>query len=57
VLGYEHTFVHEMYEFAQSISRGTKAVPGFEAGVAAAQVMDAVDLSIERKAWVDVASL
>ena len=57
VLGYEHTFVHEMVGFVQAIIRGEDAVPGFEAGVAAAQVMDAVDLSIERRAWVDVASL
>ena len=57
VLGYEHTFVHEMYEFVQAIARDSKAIPGFEAGVAAAQVMDAVDLSIDRRAWVDVASL
>jgi predicted dehydrogenase len=57
VLGYEHTFVHEMVSFVQAITRGEDAVPGFEAGVAAAQVMDAVDLSIERRAWVDVASL
>jgi predicted dehydrogenase len=57
VLGYEHTFVHEMYEFAKSIVENKKALPGFEAGVAVAQVMDAVDLSIDRKAWVDVNSL
>lgn len=57
VLGYEHTFVHEMAGFVQAITAGTDAQPGFEAGVAAAQVMDAVDLSIARKAWVDVASL
>ena len=57
VLGYEHTFVHEMAGFVQAITAGTDAAPGFEAGVAAAQVMDAVDLSIARRAWVDVASL
>lgn len=57
VLGYEHTFVHEMVSFVQAITKGEDAVPGFEAGVAAAQVMDAVDLSIERRAWVDVATL
>jgi predicted dehydrogenase len=57
VLGYEHTFVHEMVEFTTAIAQGGKAEPGFEAGVAVAQVLDAVDLSIERKAWVDVNSL
>lgn len=57
VLGYEHTFVHEMYEFTKAAAEDGKASPGFEAGVAVAQVMDAVDLSVERKAWVDVGSL
>jgi predicted dehydrogenase len=57
VLGYEHTFVHEMVEFVKSIVEDKKAIPGFEAGVAVAQVMDAVDLSIVRKSWVDVDTL
>jgi predicted dehydrogenase len=57
VLGYEHTFVHEMAAFVQTITASQDAVPGFEAGVAAAQVMDAVDLSIQRRAWVEVSSL
>jgi predicted dehydrogenase len=57
IIGYEHSFVHEMYEFVRAISEGGTAAPGFEAGVAVAQVLDAVDLSIARKAWVDVASL
>ncbi len=57
VIGFEHTFVHELYEFVQAIAQGRPATPGFEDGVAVAQVLDAVDLSIERRAWVDVASL
>lgn len=57
VIGYEHTFVHEMVEFTRAIAQDTAAVPGFEAGVKVAQVMDAVDLSIDRRAWVDVDSL
>ena len=57
VIGFEHTFVHEIYEFVQAIAQNRKALPGFEDGVAVAQVMDAVDLSIARRAWVDVASL
>ena len=57
VLGYEHTFVHEMFEFVRAIVLDAPAMPGFEAGVAVAQAMDAVDLSIERRAWVDVNTL
>jgi predicted dehydrogenase len=57
VLGYENTFVAQMYEFAKAIVDDYKAVPGFDAGVKVAQIMDAVELSIQRRAWVDVASL
>lgn len=57
VIGYEHTFVHEFHEFFQAIARGERAVPDFDDGVRVAQVMDAVDLSIDRRAWVDVKSL
>ena len=57
IIGFEHTFVHEIYEFVQAIAQNRKALPSFEDGVAVAQVMDAVDLSIARRAWVDVASL
>ncbi len=57
VLGYENTFVAQMYEFAKAIANDYKAAPGFDAGVKVAQIMDAVDLSIERRAWVDVKSL
>ena len=57
VLGYENTFVIQLYEFAKAIAQDKKAVPGFDVGVKVAQILDAVDLSIERRAWVDVKSL
>lgn len=57
VIGYEQTFVHEFYEFFRAIVTGGDTSPGFDAGVKVAQVMDAVDLSISRKAWVRVDSL
>jgi len=57
VLGYENTFVAQLYEFAKAIAKDTVAIPGFDVGVKVAQIMDAVELSIEKKAWVDVKSL
>ncbi len=56
-IGYEHTFVHELYEFCRSIVHGRPASPGFGEGVACSRVLEAVDLSIQRKAWVEVAGL
>ena len=57
VIGYEHTFVHELYEFAESIVHERPASPDFYDGVKCAQVMEAVELSCERRAAVDVDSL
>lgn len=57
VIGYADSFVCELYEFVKAIKENKMPVPGFEAGVATAQVMDAVDLSIENRAWVNVGDL
>ncbi len=57
VIGYEHTFVHEMYEFVQSIARNTATSPSFVDGVKCSQILEAVELSAARGARVDVNSL
>ncbi len=54
VIGYEHTFVHEMYEFVKAIVNDTKTCPDFNDGVKCSQVLEAVDLSIAERAWVSV---
>ncbi len=56
-LGYEHTFVHEMYEFVQSIARDTATSPSFMDGVKCSQILEAVELFAARRAMVDVNSL
>ena len=55
--GYEHTLVHEIYEFIQSVANNRPASPDFTDGMKCTQIMEAVDLSIARRAWVDVNSL
>ncbi|MDL2206976.1 Gfo/Idh/MocA family oxidoreductase [Eubacteriales bacterium OttesenSCG-928-N13] len=57
VIGFPETFCHQLYEFVQSIEQDKPCVPSFEDGVKCAQIMEAVDLSIDRRAWVDVDSL
>ena len=57
VIGYENTFVHELYEFVSAIAHEKPAHPDFEDGVKCAQVIDAVELSAARRATVDVAEL
>ena len=57
IIGYEHGFVHIVYEFAQHIATGSPFAPTFYDGVKCQQVLEAVDLSIERGAWVRVDEL
>lgn len=57
VIGYEHTFVHEMHEFAEAIINDKETSPGFADGVKVSQILEAVERSIERRQWVDVDSL
>ncbi|NSW92902.1 MAG: Gfo/Idh/MocA family oxidoreductase [Firmicutes bacterium] len=57
VIGYEHTFVHEMYEFVEAIAKDKQAIPNFNDGMKCSQVLEAVDLSIEEARWVKVDSL
>ncbi len=54
VIGYEHTFVHEMYEFINCIINKTAAKPSFDDGVKCQRVLEAVDKSIEEKRHVNV---
>ena len=60
VIGYEHTFVHELYEFTEAIANDAPLnpiCPDFSDGVKCSQIIEAVDLSCERKALVEVDSL
>ncbi|MBR5445162.1 MAG: Gfo/Idh/MocA family oxidoreductase [Clostridia bacterium] len=57
VIGYEHTFVHEMYEFVRAIVNDTPTMPDFADGVECSRVIEAVELSAQRRAMVDIASL
>lgn len=54
VIGYEHTFVHEIYEFVRAIVNNTPTVPSFYDGVKCSQIIEAVELSAQRRAAVDV---
>ena len=60
VIGYEHTFVHELYEFTEAIANGAPQnpiCPDFSDGVKCSQILEAVELSCERKALVVIDSL
>ena len=57
VIGYEHTFVHEMYEYVESIANDNPTSPDFYDGVKCSQIIEAVELASQRRAAVDVDSL
>ncbi|WP_248516228.1 Gfo/Idh/MocA family protein [Salinarchaeum laminariae] len=60
VLGWEHTFVHENYEFLSAAATGTtdalaaSNVATVQDGLAVQRVLDAIQASDERGAWVEV---
>ncbi|MCL2604070.1 MAG: Gfo/Idh/MocA family oxidoreductase [Defluviitaleaceae bacterium] len=54
VIGYEHTFVHELYEFLEAIDKNKKTSPDFYDGVMCCKVLDAVEESVRKKEWVEI---
>ncbi|MDD4772459.1 MAG: Gfo/Idh/MocA family oxidoreductase [Eubacteriales bacterium] len=57
VIGYEHTFVHEMYEFINSVTDDKPTSPDFSDGVECSRIIEAVELSSQRRHEVEIASL
>ncbi len=53
VIGWEHTFVHENYEFLAAVADGDSYEPSFADGVAVQRVLEAIQESDETGAWVD----
>ncbi|MDM7884372.1 MULTISPECIES: Gfo/Idh/MocA family protein [Curtobacterium] len=52
LIGYEHTFSHEVKDFVQAIVAGEDPSPSFEEGLHVQQVLDAVERSaVDGSAW------
>jgi predicted dehydrogenase len=45
IIGYEHTFTHEVYDFVLAIKNGTNPSPSFDDGLYVQKVLDAVEAS------------
>lgn len=52
VLGFETTFVHEMYEFYKAIAEGSRTSPDFTDGRKCVEILDAVEKSAEEGKWI-----
>ena len=54
MLGWEHTFVHQYYEFIRAAAAGSDVTPSFLDGLRNQQVLDAVAQAALEKRWVQV---
>ncbi|MEZ3115313.1 Gfo/Idh/MocA family protein [Halobaculum sp. MBLA0147] len=54
VLGWEHAFVHENYEFLSAVAAEESFAPSVADGVAVQRLLDAVERADERGEWVRV---
>ncbi len=54
LIGYEHTFTHTMYDLLEALASGTPPSPSFEDGWRNQRVLEAMELSSQRRSWVKV---
>ncbi|SIR21075.1 Predicted dehydrogenase [Haladaptatus litoreus] len=54
VIGWEHTFVHENYEFLSAVDSGEEYHPNFADGLKVQTVLNAIEESDENGEWVSV---
>ena len=56
IIGWEHTFIHEVADFLLAIESGGPLHADFGDGLRCQQVLDAVCLSSQERRWVDIPS-
>jgi predicted dehydrogenase len=54
IIGWEHTFVHQYYEFLKAVLEDRPAAPSFHDGLRAQQVLDAIEDAVVNRCWVSV---
>lgn len=54
IIGWEHTFINEVYDLFEGISKNEPVTPDFEDGLKCQQVLEAVLKSAEEKCWIKV---
>jgi predicted dehydrogenase len=57
IIGYEHTFVHEVVDLLTSISRRVPAVPSFVDGLRVQEALEAIARSAREERWVPLAEV
>lgn len=56
VIGYEHTFTHEMRDFVEAVVNGDDPRPSFKEGLQVQRVLDAVEESANARSWQQIDS-
>ncbi len=54
IIGYEHTFVHVVYDFMKALDEDRMPTPNFADGVECQRVLGAVEKSAKEERWVEV---
>lgn len=54
IIGYEHTFVHEMADLIRGIAEDVPVTPDFVDGVRCQEVLEAVESAAAQRSWVKV---
>ena len=54
ILGYEHTFVHAVYELMNAINKKPTIMADFRDGAQCVAVLNAVEKSVDQRAWAKV---
>ena len=57
IIGWEHTFIHEVHDLLTAISKGTSVHPDFKDGTRCQAVLEAVTLSAKQGRWVKISEL
>jgi predicted dehydrogenase len=54
LIGWEHTFIHEIGDFLNAIANNTDIYPNFYDGLKCQQVLDTVTLSSKKGVWISI---
>jgi len=54
LIGYEHTFIHTVYDLLECLAKDKLPSPSFVDGVRCQEVLEAVMKSVEKKSWLPV---
>ena len=57
IVGYEHSFINEIYDLIQAIANDKPITPTFEDGLRCQEVLDAVLKSAEERRWVKISEM